>query len=233
MAIAPWQDPDSNFNVHFGVNGTEVFHPQQSTNSSAVTGTPITFSDRPELRVDNITLISTGGVSAKSAYTFGLEGAISYGAFLLQAENFWYGIARSGAAAGVSDPKFNAWYVEGSYVLTGEPRKYSMAAGAFTRPSAAYPFDPSKGQWGAWELAGRYSEADLDYHTSSLIAGDAVAGGDQRIWSAGVNFYPNDILKFMFDWQDVDVTHPAVPLLAVGETKAKYNTFSVRTQVTF
>src|ERR1700722_3940225 len=27
-AIAPWQDPDTNFNVHFGVNGTEVIRPQ-------------------------------------------------------------------------------------------------------------------------------------------------------------------------------------------------------------
>jgi phosphate-selective porin OprO/OprP len=225
VAIAPWQDPDTNFNVHFGANGTEVFHPQQSTSAAGATTSGITFSDRPEMRVDNFTLLNTGAINAKSAYAVGLEAALSYGPFLIEGENFWYGVDRYNPAPGVTNPNFSGWYVEGSWVLTGEPRKYNMQTASFTRPSPSDPFSPSNGNWGAWELAGRYSSTNLDYQ---LSAADHVIGGDQTIWSVGLNFYPNDILKFMFDWQDVNVKN----ITHIGND-AKYDTISVRTQVTF
>ena len=85
-------------------NYTYVVHPAGSDAAPAnpgVTTYPITFSDRPELRVDNVTFINTGGINAKNAYAGGIEAAASYGPFLLQGENFWYGIERNNPAAGV------------------------------------------------------------------------------------------------------------------------------------
>ena len=228
VAVFPWYDPATNFNVHLGGNYTDVFKPQETTNSSAVTTTGITFSDRPELRVDNFTLLNTGAINAKSAYTAGIEGAVSWGPVLLEAENFWYGADRKIPTPGVTNPNFSGWYADLSWVLTGEYRKYNPSTASYTRPSPANPFDPGAGAWGAWEVAGRYSDTDLDYDITSPISGDRIFGGHQKVWTGGLNFYPNDILKFMLDWQDVNVDN-------VGKlgNNTHYNTVSLRTQVSF
>ena len=55
---------------------------------------------------------------------------------------------------------------------------------------------------------GRYSDVDLNYHqgaAGTAPAADAVRGGDQRIVTAGVNWYPNTFVKFMLDYQDVRI----------------------------
>jgi len=232
-AFFPFLDPDTNFNVHLGGNISYVIHPQEATSNtvagtSGVTTYPITFSDRPELRVDNITFLTTGGINATNAYAAGLEGAFSYGSFLVEGEDFWFHADRNNPAAGVTSPHFNGWYVEGSWVLTGEFRKYNPANASYTRPSPASPFDPLNGNFGAWEVAGRYSSTDLDYHMGSAVAADRVFGGDQNIWTVGLNFYPNDTLKFMFDYQDVTLKN-----IGAFGNNGKYNTVSMRTQITF
>ncbi|HKD23264.1 MAG TPA: porin, partial [Rhizomicrobium sp.] len=236
-AFFPWLDPDTNFNVHLGGNISYVIHPQEATSVTAsgvsgVTTTPISFSDRPELRVDNITFLSTGGIDAKNAYAAGVEAAFSYGPFMVEGENFWYHIDRNLEVAPPvppavlpSSPNFSGWYVEGSWVLTGEFRKYNPANASYTRPSPAAPFDPLNGNFGAWEVAGRYSSTDMNYHVHSF---DHIFGGNQNIWSVGLNFYPNDTLKFMFDYQDVTLKD----IGALGNN-GKYNTVSMRTQITF
>lgn len=229
-AVAPIQDPDSNFNVHLGGNLGYVFHPEGVNPNACTTVAPacylVSFSDRPELREWNVNWISSGSINAKTAYSAGLEGAVSYGPFLLEGENFWYGINRRDASAGQSNPIFSGWYIEGTWVFTGETRAYNMTSASFTRPVPSSDFDPAAGAWGAWEVAARYSDTDLDYHLDSLVSADQVKGGDQQIWSAGLNFYPSYNLKFMFDWQNVDIRRPWS-----GAFDTKYNAFSMRAQV--
>jgi phosphate-selective porin OprO/OprP len=230
VAIAPVQDKDANFNIHLGGNIGDVFHPEGVNPASCTTTGPacylVSFSDRPEVREWNVTWISSGSTNAKSAYSAGIEGAVSYGPFLLEGENFWYGISRRDPSAGQTDPNFSGWYVEGSWVFTGEPRPYSMASASFSRPTPAADFDPVHDAWGAWELAARYSDTDLNYNVNSLVSADQVRGGDQKIFSAGLNFYPNYNVKFMLDWQNVDISRPWS-----GAFDTKYNAFSMRAQV--
>jgi len=227
--FAPIHDPETNLTVHIGGNGSYVIHPAQTTTVSGSTGLPVTgdfssFSDYPEIRVDSVTFLNTGSIAATSAYATGVEGAVSYGPLLLEGENFWYGIDRV-PTPGKTDPNFSGWYVEGSWVITGEPRRYNIAQGAFTRPDAGDSFDPASGSWGAWELAGRYSSADLVYDEG---LSDAVYGGKQDILSFGVNFYPIYNVKFMFDYEHVDVSD-------VGKlnNNGEFSVLSTRAQVTF
>ena len=231
VAIFPFLDPTTNFNIHLGANFTDVIRPQQSTSlnstgTALVTTHGISFSDRPELRVDNVTFLKTPTFDADGATIPGVELAGSWGPLMAQGEYFWYNVSLRNPAAGVANPNFSGWYVEGSWVLTGEFRKYNPANAAYTRPSPASPFDPAHGGWGAWELAGRYSSTDLDFDTSSATS--HVFGGKQDVVSAGINFYPNDTLKFMLDYQDVSV-HDVGAL----NNNGKYNTISFRGQVTF
>ncbi len=53
-------------------------------------------------------------------------------------------------------------------------------------------------------------------------------GGEQKIWTGALNFYPNDILKFGLEYEDVDVDH-------VGKlvNSAKFDVISLRTQISF
>jgi phosphate-selective porin OprO/OprP len=231
-AIAPWYDPSDNFNIHLGGNITDVVHPQESTawnGTKNVTGTFIALSDRPELRVDNVTFLNTGSVAAQSALEYGVEGAASWGPLLVQGENFWYDIDRI-PTKGFSNPNFSGWYVEGSWVITGESHKYNMATASYLRPSPSDPFDPASGGWGALEVAGRYSSTDLEYHPGQT---DAVYGGKQDIISAGLNWYPIDPLKVMFDYEIVSLRDIGGLTTSTSDHNGHFTVLSTRVQVSF
>jgi phosphate-selective porin OprO/OprP len=251
-AVAPFYDPDTNFNVHLGGNITDVISPQKATSwngTANATSQAITLSDRPELRVDNVTFLNTGAINAKDAQAYGLEGAASWGPLLLQGEHFWYDITREPVVEVPgkfypSNPNFGGWYVEGSWVVTGEEHKYNMATASYTRPS---PSDPvGSGGFGAWEVAGRYSSTDLQYAAQSPLshtASDAVYGGKQNVTSVGLNWYPVDAVKVMFDYEMVDLTNigglTGVYVSTVGKPatyhdfNGRLEDFSTRVQVTF
>ena len=56
-------------------------------------------------------------------------------------------------AAVKSDLTNRAWFLQGSYVLTGEKAGYRNVV-------PAKPFDPRNHQWGAFELAGSLPAVD-------------------------------------------------------------------------
>lgn len=216
--------------VHVGANASAVVTPAQTT---ALSGAyPINIQDRPELRVDGQQLIGTGAIDAKGARHYGLEFAAQKANFLIQGEAFDYKIDRRNPAVGVSDPKFKGWYVEGGWVLTGEARRYNPANFAFDAPTITNPFDPKKGKWGAWELAARYSVLDLNHHENAALAADRVRGGEQTIWTAGLNWFPNSVTKFSLDYLDVDIDRkdPAGGLLPLSQS---YQAINFRSQFAF
>jgi phosphate-selective porin OprO/OprP len=206
----------SDYNVHAGLSGTWVFQPPDQ-GSAAAPGQRhvVRFRDRPEIRVDSTRLVDTGSIDADSAYVYGLEAAANWKSWYLQAESFHYGIERSAATANFADPEFEGFYVQGSWILTGETRRYDPASGAFQSPRPFIPFS-SAGGWGAWELALRYSHLDLDFHSGlegTAAAADAIRGGTQNILALGVNWYVNSNVKMMLNWLHVDVDrlNPAGP----------------------
>lgn len=228
LAGAPLKGKD--WLIHVGANASVVATPAQT---SALGGAyPITIQDRPELRVDGQQLIGTGAIDAKGARHYGLELAAQKRNLLIQGEYFDYRIDRRNPAAGVSDPKFTGWYVEGGWVLTGEARKYNTSNFAFDAPAIANPFDPKKGKWGAWELAARYSTLDLNHHPDAALAADRVRGGEQTIWTAGLNWFPNSVTKFSLDYLDVDIDRkdPAGGLVPLSQS---YQAVNFRSQFAF
>jgi phosphate-selective porin OprO/OprP len=81
-----------------------------------------------------------------------------------------------------------AWGVTASYVLTGEP-----TSDRGVRPRR--PFDPAAGQWGALQLAARFSELTVD--DEAFAAGVAVATASRRArqWTVAANWYPTNYVK--------------------------------------
>jgi phosphate-selective porin OprO/OprP len=217
--------------VHVGANASYVAHPAQTT-SGAAGIYPITLQDRPELRVDGTSLVSTGAIDAKTANHWGLELAGQKAGVTVQGEYFSYNIQRRNAAVGFSDPSFSGWYVEGGWVITGEQRKYNYANGAFDAPAIARPFDPASGSWGAFELAARYSVLDLNDSEFSTTSGNRVRGGDQKIWTLGVNWFLNPAVKFQLDYLDVSIDRldGSTPAKPAGQD---YHVINLRSQFAF
>ena len=91
---------------------------------------------------------------------------------------------------GTEHPTFSAYYVMGSYFLTGESRPYS--GGAFGRPKPKRKFDLKKGTMGAVEVAARMSRVDLS-------DGD-FDGGVERNWTLGLNWYPHNNARVTFNY---------------------------------
>ena len=69
---------------------------------------------------------------------------------------------------------------------------------------------------------------------------DGIRGGDQKIWTVGVNWYLNPIIRLMLDYEHVDVDRLS-PNAAVGayntpvgaQIGQTYNVIAIRTQAAF
>ncbi len=203
----------SDYNLHLGASGTYVFSPADQGQGTTPRH-PLRYRDRPEIRVDGLRLIDTGNIDADHASVYGLEVGGNWKNFYLQGEHFWYDVQRR-ASANLPDPDFEGYYLQGSWILTGESRRYNPVTGSFQNPRPRTPFS-STGGFGAWELATRFSRMNLNFEEglegmAALPA--AVRGGDQQIWTFGVNWFPNPNFKVMLNYLliDVDRLNPAGP----------------------
>ena len=238
----------SDYNVHVGASGTYVFSAADQGADASGARSPLRFRDRPELRIDSTRLIDTGNIDADGAYVAGLEFGANYKNFYIQGEHFWYGIERRQPTA-LPDAKFTGWYVQGSWIITGESRRYNMANGSFAAPRPLAPFNGGGG-WGAWELAVRYSQTNLNDNAGVLGSAPpagGVRGGEQSILTVGLNWFMSPNLRMSFNYLHVDVDrlNPAGPGNAapfgagtatppVGvEIGQSYDAFAVRTQFGF
>jgi phosphate-selective porin OprO/OprP len=204
-AFVPWQG--EHFLVHLAADTSVIVHPAASgpdTPPGAVT--PVRLRERPESRVEGVRLVDTGAIDAHRAVAWGLEAAAQYRAFTVQSEYFHIGVDRRASA--LSNPHFSGWYVQGAWTLTGQPRRYAMSSATFDAPKVDKPFNLKTRDWGVWELAARYSDLDLNDQAGALGAApgaSAVRGGDQQIVTLGLNWYPNAVVRFQANFQDVDV----------------------------
>lgn len=222
--------------VHLGANLNAVLEPSDRVVGPGV-GTGTRLRERPELRVDGTRLVDTGGLNAEKVYAWGAEAGAQFKSFYVAGEYNIIDVERFGTAG---DLDFSGWYVQGSWVLTGEQRKWSPATGGFGAVRPAKPFDLKAGQWGAWELAGRYSSLDLNDNegvVGLVTPVNGVRGGEQDITSLGLNWFPNNVVRFQLQFQDVSVDRlnpGAVGLATPGaQIGQDYQAVSVRSQVAF
>ena len=210
------------FGVHVGADAEALFVPPTNT----LTGVKsITLSDRPELRIDPTSLLTTGAIAnVQDAQVYSGEVAANYGPLLVQAEYFYYNIDRS---LGLSSLNFNGGYVEAGYVLTGETRAYSDPKAVYLGVIPKEPFSWSSGGWGAWEIAARYSVIDLN---DRLGFADGVAGGKQTIFTAGLNWYVNRNVRFMLNYLHGWLDKP-VSATNLADAGSQFDAVATRMQI--
>lgn len=86
-----------------------------------------------------------------------------------------------------------AWEGITTYVLTGENA-------AFDGVKPDHPFNPSIGDWGAFEIAGRMSRLDVDKSAFPFFADPLVSSRSAFESTIGGNWYINNSLKLNLDY---------------------------------
>ncbi len=244
VAYVPFKGKD--WLIHVGANANLILDPAAGGPDVASAGGAVTnvrLRDRPELRVDGTRLIDTGNIDADGVTALGLELGAQHKNLYAQAEYFQIDVQRR--TGPLSDPKFDGWYVQAGWTLTGEPRRYNTATAGFDNPRPAKPFNPKKAQWGAVELAARYSTFDLNHLAGGpgnpALPG-AIRGGEQTILSLGVNWYLNNVVTVSGAYRNVEVRRlsPGGTAFVAGSTPVAgaqvgqdLDIWSLRTQYAF
>jgi phosphate-selective porin OprO/OprP len=217
---------EKNATFHIGFNYANMFAPRTGANLDA-----IQLTDRPELRIDPTTFLNTGNIPASGGQVYGVEVAASYYNFFAQGEYYHYVIdSRAGVPAlpgnlqgGVPGPtlNFDGGYLQASYSIGGT-RHYDPTRGAYTGVIPEAPLAPGSAGWGALELAGRYTIVNLNspdlttavlgpaYSAPGVFTGGTTTygGGKETTYGIGLNWYPNNNMKFMLDYEHVVVDNP-------------------------
>lgn len=238
VAYRVWSDGFSNVQI-----GGSASHIVNLTGAATPGGArTITLQDRPELRVDGNRLVSTGAIPATGGNLWGAEFAANLRNFYLTSEYLHYGVDRNTTCAvgcvDAPNPSFYGWYVQGSWIITGETKTYQPNAtnnemATFNNPRVITPFSWEGRTWGAWEIAARYSDLNLNWNAGSegttcigpLLG--CIRGGEQKIWTFGLNWYLNNTIRMMFDYMLVDVDKLNSAGQQIGQN---FNAIGVRLQ---
>jgi phosphate-selective porin OprO/OprP len=183
-------------NVVLGFSGAHVFYSGTAAGGGSQS---VRLRDRPEIRVDGTRLIDTGGMTGKTADMWSVDLGGNWENFFLGGEYTNFSVDRT--APVVSHPTFSGWYLEGSWIITGETKAYSTSAlnnetGGFQAPVPSRPFSFSGDSWGMWELAVRYSDTNLNWNTGVATG---VFGGRESVVAVALNWYLNRNVRLMLD----------------------------------
>jgi phosphate-selective porin OprO/OprP len=179
VVFNPIKDKDDVIHLGFAVSRENR---DATTDGRDITTQPTArFRARPETNLTGVRLVDSGNLkNTDNIDRYGLEAAWIHGPLLLQGEYLRFNTDFTDNKPSYSS---GGYYVSGSWLLTGESRDYRNGAVGNAKPSHDY---------GAFEIAARYSEIDLN---------DApVLGGKEHDWTLGVNWYLGNHLKFQANY---------------------------------
>ena len=175
------------------------------------------FQLRPEIHQAQ-RYLNTGPFESDGATVIAAEFATVLGPFSVQAEwkNGWID-NRDG-----NNWEANSVYGEVSYFLTGESRAYKTSSGTFGRVTPNQPFNPAAGEWGAWQVAARYSWMDLQ--------DEGMDGGEEQNITAALNWYLYSNVRLQLNYVFADVSDTGDVL---SNASGHIHAFQSRVQVEF
>ncbi len=146
----------------------------------------IEFSYQPESNLAP-NFVDTGEFPANHVNIAVVENAVQRGRLSFQGEF----VPASVETEDQGDLFFYAFYVMGSYFLTGEKRPYLAGEGRFGRPHPKHELRDGSGGRGAFEVAFRFSRVDM---TDKVIS-----GGELNDLTAALNWYPTYSTRLAFN----------------------------------
>ncbi|MEI6567133.1 MAG: porin [Verrucomicrobiota bacterium] len=119
-------------------------------------------------------------------------------------------VRRDAGTSSFSRVQNSAWQVSASYLLTGEENSWK---GFVPR----HNFDPANGGWGAWEVALRLGQLEVDDAAFPLLASPTASASGATSWGVGLNWHLNKNLKLNFNYEQTDFDGGTSDFLARGE----------------
>jgi len=153
----------------------QLFHLGLAASWRNLDGDEFEINERAEIHIAD-KVISSGEIDAEKLSLLGLEAAWVNGPLSLQAE---YMHALLTAVESSEDTNFDGYYLQSSYFLTGESRRYNKGVFSKVNPLS---------DLGAWELTARYSA--LDAHETD-------EGNIGKTSTLGLNYYYDENLRLM------------------------------------
>jgi len=186
VTAAAWRGGDGRM-LHIGASYS-LRHPDEGV---------ALFKARPENHLGPV-LVDTGELEVESVSLLGLEAAVGLGPVLLQwesvsasvdrlEESVWLGGTR-GCCGNPLD--FSAYYLQGSWMITGEPHPFSKGVPARIKPDRPL----GDGGRGALELAVRLSSIDLTDEDG------IIDGGELTNTTFGLNWYTSANSRIMLNY---------------------------------
>ncbi|MBR0692630.1 OprO/OprP family phosphate-selective porin [Bradyrhizobium lablabi] len=218
------------YSLHLGGDAEWLITPPRNfvTNTQS-----LTLADRPELRIDPTNLISAAIANTSGAQVYSVEAAATYGGFFFQSEYYWYNVERdantSVPAFGAPSAKFQGGYAQAAYTLTGETRTYNPSTASYNGIRPKNPFELNGSGWGAWEIGGRISQIDLNDQLGTPFG---IAAGRQTVYTAGLNWYVNNNIRFMLNYLHGELNKQASSTSTV-DVGSKFDAIAMRTQIKF
>ena len=130
-------------------------------------------------------------VAADTHWRLSPQGTWFYGPASLMGE---YAISDQGVKTSGTVPIHSAslnntaWEITGGWVLTGENASFSGV-------TPKNPFDPREGQWGAFQVVGRFAELDIDHAAFPYFSNPTTSASGAQAWGVGLNWYLNKNLR--------------------------------------
>ncbi|MDQ6975781.1 MAG: porin [Mariprofundaceae bacterium] len=181
----------------------------------------VRFRARPESHVTGMRFVDTGNLTnVKNIFQYGLELAGVMDSLSLQGEYIHSSVKYQNALTPTST--FSGYYISASWFITGESRSYAVDEGTFGRTHPLKNFNAKGEGWGAWELATRFSQLNLE--------DTGVAGGKAQNITVALNWYPLSHVRWMFNWIHTSVDRSP---LATAQTGFGPDVFQMRAQVDF
>ena len=170
--------------------GSKLLHLGLAYSHRNPTGDTLRIRQRPETHLTT-RFVDTGRLPAESLDLVGVEAAVVVGPASFQSEYIHNSVHQPNGG----DASFGSFYLQGSYFLTGERRPYRASGGHFNRVKPLHNLGDQNG-WGAWEIALRYSQLDLNDRL--------INGGELRDVTLGLNWYLNPTTRFMWNYVFAD-----------------------------
>ena len=216
LAHMPWYDESSGGRgyAHFAISGMAGIPQDQAR-----------YRTRPEARSSGRWLDTSVIPGARSNYLMGLESAINMGPLNLTGEYMRVNVNRDDAVG--EDVSFDGYYAQAAFMLTGEHHPWNRKTGTLDRLKPfenAFSVRDCDGNiqrgLGAWEIAYRFSRADLDDFD--------ILGGRSFSNTFGINWYWNPYARMQFIYINGEITSGAG-----GDGQGDYEIFGVRWMVDF
>ena len=232
LANTIWYDEcsDGRGYAHWAVSGSLAYPDGSTAANNGGTGPDVNearFRHRPEARTASRWL-DTGVIAGADKYQLlGFEGVVNVGPFQIVGEylNTW--MQRDSGSG--NDLYFGGGYLQASYFLTGEHVPWQRKSGTVGRVK---PFENffwvdtcdgcSAGGMGAWQVALRWSYADL--------TDENIFGGVGENLTVGLNWHwnPNARMQFNYIYGDIDGRQ-----LASGRDGGDYHIVGTRLMIDF